>query len=352
MRKYLSSSKSFIVEHQKVIRVMMIVSGMLLMFFRDLFVQKVDIHETALRTNKFQKLTKIHRKEIFKMSDYKIGNDAYLFRANGQSDFSIILMIQQNYIEKMFEKIYRSFMAHDVLICSSECNVSAYLDFLPKVISKFNLTEQRESTCNISKGTPLDLVKIVTSSMGPFKNIQHVNDDVKINQINIGVPETKFDSLQAVLFSINKMENIFFRGPMMYEIRSENSFVNLSILYIAFLLVIIPYLIQSRDIDFIHLILLSVSYFKSYLSIFAFIYSYMHCKSHETALIPLIGYSLFNFMNKPFQAHEFVYSLGLIYFLPPFGMVILSYRYKFLFPATFSFFLSSLKMKKIFCINL
>lgn len=329
----------------------MSVSGILLIVFRNLFIQNFGISDTSLRTSSYQQLTKLHQKHIFKQSDYKIDDDAYLYRANGQSDFSIVLMVQRNYIDKMFDKIYGSCIAHDVLIVPNDCNISKYLYILPRVLTTLNLTFQKESTCNISKGIPLDLVKVVTSAMGPFKEIKHINNK-EINQIDIGVPETKFNSLQTVLSSINKIENIFIHGPMMYEIKSEYDFVDLSILFTAFLLVIIPHLIQCKNIDLILLILLSASYFQPYLCIFAFIYSFLYCNDCESAMIPLVGYCTFNFMIKPFQANEFVYSLGLIKFLPPFGMVLLSYKYKFLFPAAFAILLSGLRKKKLFFVNL
>lgn len=258
-KKFLINIISNLDNYVSQIGIGIIILGWVLLMFQNFFFQSSNIHETSLMPQPWFKysISKISS-DFFNSSrtshiEYYSINQFFI-RSFGSSDLSIIVEFPRRH-EKYISNLKSWPFSHDYffslyqhhnesLITNLSNNFSQILNYLPTVLCHLKFIENNSSTLIIERSpeVPMDLLKLVyliftNQKSRRFQNdviIKHVFSRTKYPYLVIH--SSSLEMIEPLISSLDRMENIFIHGPMLYKAQSNSSILGITyILLLAFL---------------------------------------------------------------------------------------------------------------------
>ena len=251
-----------------IIQILFFLIGCSLWFFQNSFYSNSHIHDTSLMPQPWFKFLpeRLSTDSNFSYSCIEsFDENNFIIRSLGTSDLSIIIEIS-NENSKYIRNLFRWPLAHDIYISYSNYNPQIIHSFLPPVLAYLQFdTNNSLNEIHIQKNSivPMDLLKtIITifSYNSPYKlsfSSLPSEDNEKMNfpYLSIKLPQILLSKIDSLVSSLDRMENQFVHGPMLYTVKSTaKSKVNLNEKLLG-----IPYIMSFAFISVIpHLLSLAI----------------------------------------------------------------------------------------------
>lgn len=286
-------------------------------FTRD----RTSIHDTSFTP---------HESSRFHNRSYRFENitdDIAIFRSSSPAELALILEISKDSLHKV-ESIFSNTMAHDILLCTSKCNVDSYLSLIPQIFARLKFMEGDEMKLNYSYETPLDLIALSSKIFGEFIFQERVNSMINSEgypSVSYVITSRKFTLIPSFVASLNRMEKKMIHGPMLYEVIDNQYHVPLSFLFpIILVVIVVQLMIAIIDVDFFMVLLSCFAYVDLIFCIPLLFYTLFKNTSRHSANIALSLRILVYMLYCPFNCY-YINLFAQILFVSPFPIYAFAY---------------------------